>query len=147
MSTATKTDLVIKWDLLREAYQAIKSSVNDELLELEQWKCGTLACAAGHLAQMPKFYERGLHIRPVHALCPDASDYCIVYREPGQDGTLYNFSALRYFFGLPATRADELFGARMGVESQDEFENLTDKEIWLLRMCELFKDHNQPPLE
>lgn len=138
-----KQQLSIKWDLLREAYAAIRSSVNDDILQLQNWKCGTLACAAGHLAQMPKFYELGLQVRPIHyESSQDSADYCVVYREAGRDGLLYNFTALMYFFGLRPLRADELFGQRTAQEKLDL--EKTDKDVWLSRMREFFAEHNQP---
>lgn len=136
MSKAVE-DKGIKWDLLREAYAAIKSAVHDDDLQLENWKCGTLACAAGHLAQMPKFYERGLQVRTF-----DELDYMIVYKEPSRDGTLYNFTALMYFFGLRPLRADELFGQRTALEKLDI--DKTDKDVWLERMRAFFAEHRQP---
>ena len=138
MSTAVE-DNGIKWALLREAYEAIKSSVADDDLNLEDWKCGTLACAAGHLAQMPKFQERGLGVH--QSLLGPASGFLISYREPGRDALLHNFTALRYFFGLAPLRADELFGQRTSQEKLDV--EMTDKDVWLERMRVFFKEHRR----
>lgn len=41
----------------------ILDKVNPEKFDLKGWKCGTTACACGHAAMDPWFYEQGFSIK------------------------------------------------------------------------------------
>lgn len=131
----------IKFDRLREAYQ-ILDHAPDEAISLRDWACGTLACAAGYIAQTPKFNAYGLslhtHECPTEELTRTFRDYLHpVYKD--EHGTVSNFTALAYTFGLPPSLAVELFEAR---DSNPESGG-TDREVWLARVEVLFETYNQ----
>jgi hypothetical protein len=95
--------------------------------DMAQTNCGTLACAAGWLSLHPAMQEQGLFAdrdgEPIHLL-----------------GTKrrYGFNALAQFFDLLISEAEGLFGQRQEGEGGEE---MTDKQVWLLRAENLIAQH------
>lgn len=126
------------YELIKDAY-AIIDGIPEESFNLDQWfrpargACGTIACAAGWLAQHPDFNALGLKI--THALpVPHVNDRHNL-----------GYHALGEVLGIDYDVAESIFCSREIVSELDPKEKLsmTDKQLWLTRVRNYLKQHNQ----
>ncbi len=132
------------FELLKDAY-AIIDGIPDAAINLARIvskggrkpSCGTIACAAGWLGFHPKMRAAGLKTQ--HNRLDNY--YQMTYRGE-HDAGAYVY-AMSEAFGLGRRDASELFNGRQSSEKEGDFAKLSDKQIWLRRVREFLKQHNQ----
>lgn len=128
-----------RYDLLKDAY-AIIGGIPDNVIDLdeivsslgESLECGTICCAAGWLAQHPKFQALGLGL----SFC-ECTGGEVTYLGHHYSGRYSE--AMADFFAIPQADALSLFGPR----SDDDPAGISDKQVWLQRVRQYLADHGQ----
>lgn len=135
----------MRTDLLALSYQIIKN-VPSQNINMEYWvkhnSCGTIGCAAGHLASNPTLQLEGLYLAGTTEYARPAFSRWI--EKKGWFGNkkkileqLLDFNALAALFQISTKDAGILFGkTSKGIKLSD------DKQIFLTRMEALAKKYN-----
>lgn len=91
---------------------------------LNEWKCGTVACAVGHACTIPEFNKAGLKMEPGK----NRRFRWPIYRSVGEFGPdmSQGWGAVEDFFGLITTEAAYLFHAD---SYKDDYANPTPKLV------------------
>lgn len=152
---------VINFELLRKAY-AVISQVDETVLELEDWACNTIACAAGHLGCNDEFRALGFRLEPIYE---DSTTLTVRYRDPSAEAVDFAYTswyAVEQLFQCGSEEAKSIFGGRDVIAEEWEYNKipeeveiwitsdiepysaLSDKQLWQSRVREFFITHNEP---
>jgi hypothetical protein len=95
--------------------QRLSKEEQEKIADAEEPVCGTVACAAGWLAQFKKWQQRGLklYVAPYDALSPENAGKIIVLGRPNQDKVPSSgdgYDALADIFHINFNDITDIFG-------------------------------------
>jgi len=113
-------------DRMTRLFYAFRDEVNPDLVDLDDWKCGTHACLGGHAAQMSQFQAEG---------------FVLEERFNPRYNSYRRYEACAQFFG-----SRDCFQPSGCADMDDKFietfgEEIGDHHLALLRMQEFLREN------